>query len=503
MLASSLSALSRRTGPQSAWRHHRRQRQQHWFHRLAPHLSSSSSNNSNNNNDIDSGTDSANNDGPTKNNDAPVQTLTQSPIVQKLWRTRDEAKRRIAGDDLNLALGDAGEYSEVSLAAAEVLRDAAGDKLGKAYIPPAGPDAGKTPSESEVGIAYPFSTDQFLLETYRNPWGEMRFGKILEDLDALAGNIAFNHVEGNPLIVTAGVDRIRVRRRPDIGADQYLSGRVTWVGSSSMEIRMKISECDDGGQEWLEAYFTFVTLDPETKRAIRISPLLPETDEQRAHFELGAVKAQAKKERRKTMKLQLGRPLSEQSLKIDARAASLLEEAGPLLRMPSLADPDTVLMDQTAQSNAMVAQPQARNLHDRIFGGFLMRRAFELAFATAYMFGGDKPRFLEVDDISFDKPVDVGDLLVFKSHVLYTLPTGGNLGTYVDEHDGMPLVNVEVECWVTSPELKKAEVSNHFYFTFALPNKTSCRRVLPANIDQARRQALRISADETQSELRP
>lgn len=46
--------------------------------------------------------------------------------------------------------------------------------------------------------------------------------------------------------------------------------------------------------------------------------------------------------------------------------------------------------------------------------GFLMRRSFELAFATAYLFGGDKPRFLEVDDISFDKPVDVGDLLVFK-----------------------------------------------------------------------------------------
>ena len=43
-----------------------------------------------------------------------------------------------------------------------------------------------------------------------------------------------------------------------------------------------------------------------------------------------------------------------------------------------------------------------------------MRRSFELAFATAYLFGGDKPRFLEVDDISFDKPVDVGDLLVFK-----------------------------------------------------------------------------------------
>jgi hypothetical protein len=75
----------------------------------------------------------------------------------------------------------------------------------------------------------------------------------LEDLDALAGNIAFNHIvlEGNdllPLIVTAGVDRIRVRQRPNIDTDQYLSGKVTWVGSSSMEIRMRIA---DGGSEWL------------------------------------------------------------------------------------------------------------------------------------------------------------------------------------------------------------------------------------------------------------
>lgn len=315
-----------------------------------------------------------------------------------------------------------GDYS-LALQAAKVLSDdsaASGSGSGSEESSPSsssssrGPKTesrGKHPRESEVGIPYLFSKDQFLLETYRNPWGEMRFGKILEDLDALAGNIAFNHVvlEGNdllPLIVTAGVDRIRVRRRPNIDTDQYLSGKVTWVGSSSMEIRMRIADGGGGGggSEWLEAYFTFVTLHPETKKAISIPPLIPETDEERAHFELGAVKAQARKEARRN-KVELGRPLSEQSLKIDARAKRLLEEAGPLLQMPSLADPNTMLISQTLQSNAMVAQPQARNLHDRIFGGFLMRRAFELAFATAYLFGGDKPRFLEVDDISFDKVI--------------------------------------------------------------------------------------------------
>lgn len=185
------------------------------------------------------------------------------------------------------------------------------------------------------------------------------------------------------MIVTAGVDRIRIRQRPKIGVDQYLSGKVTWVGSSSMEIRMVISESEDGTNEWLESYFTFVTLDSVTKTSIKICPLLPQNDEERVHFELGAVKAQAKKVARRN-KIQVGRPLSEESLAIDVRAAELLDAAGPLLRMPTLADPGTILMDATAHSNAMVAQPQSRNLHDRIFGGFLMRRAYELAFSTAY-----------------------------------------------------------------------------------------------------------------------
>lgn len=109
--------------------------------------------------------------------------------------------------------------------------------------------------------------------------------------------------------------------------------------------------------------------------------------------------------------------------------------------------------------------------------------------------------FLEVDDISFDKPVDVGDLLVLKSRVMYSLPDGGNLGSYVLKHDGLPLVNVEVEAWVTVPETMRAEVSNHFYFTFALPNKHTCKMVLPSNIDQARRQAQRLIADEIQASL--
>ena len=54
--------------------------------------------------------------------------------------------------------------------------------------------------------------------------GTMRFGKVLEDLDALAGNIAFHHVVGGEdvMLVTAAVDRIALRDIPQLDKDQRL-----------------------------------------------------------------------------------------------------------------------------------------------------------------------------------------------------------------------------------------------------------------------------------------
>jgi len=421
---------------------------------------------------------------PPKELSIPMQGKFKNPIVAKLWTARQEAKA-IMG-----LTASSSHVTDVSKAAAAELREG---KDNEGDIVP----SGKSPEESAQAISYPFSSDEFLQETYRNPWGQMRFGKVLEDLDAMAGNIAFHHVYGTPLIVTAGVDRIRLRRRPLIETDQCLSGKVTWVGNSSMEIRMQCVE-EGSDEEWLEAYFTFVTLDPDTKKPVAMPALLPQTQEERAHFELGALKAHAKKARRRN-KLTVGEQLTEASLQVDRQAGALLVEAGPLLRMPSLADPNSILMSSTHMQNAMIAQPQALNLHNRIFGGFLMRRAFELAFATAYVFGGAKPKFLEVDDISFESPVDVGDLLVFNSRVLYTMPNGGFLGDYVEDHVNCPLITVEVEAWVTEPEKAYAKISNHFYFTFCLPEGTPCRKVLPANIDEARRMATRMAADMEQA----
>lgn len=67
-----------------------------------------------------------------------------------------------------------------------------------------------------------------------------RYGKILEDLDAMAGAISYKHcddgkTDSTPLtIVTASVDRIDFLKPWGI-KDLRLSGHVTFVGYSSME----------------------------------------------------------------------------------------------------------------------------------------------------------------------------------------------------------------------------------------------------------------------------
>ena len=99
----------------------------------------------------------------------------------------------------------------------------------------------KPPSATRTTVRYNFSTDPSLADTYRNPWGFVRHGLLLEDLDALAGNTAAVHcsdgdstTEG-PMLVTASVDNVRMQNRLDMDKDLTLTGSVAWVGTCTFE----------------------------------------------------------------------------------------------------------------------------------------------------------------------------------------------------------------------------------------------------------------------------
>ena len=74
-------------------------------------------------------------------------------------------------------------------------------------------------------------------------------------------------------------------------------------------------------------------------------------------------------------------------------------------------------MEDAKLKNLVICQPEHRNRFNKIFGGFIMRQAFELGWANAYVFAKERPFIVYMDDISFEAPVEVGSLLYFNSQV--------------------------------------------------------------------------------------
>ncbi|KAG8481357.1 hypothetical protein CXB51_026275 [Gossypium anomalum] len=367
----------------------------------------------------------------------------------------------------------------------------------------------KTPSMSRTSIAYKFSSDYILREQYKNPWDEMRMGKLLEDLDALAGTISYKHCRNDDgatrpiLLVTASVDKMVLKKPIRVDFDLKISGAVTWVGRSSMEIQMEVTQStpdspDPSDSVALVANFTFVARDSKTGKSAPLNQILPETEHEKLLWKEAEERNKMRKQKRVAEKKDVDN-------RDEDRLNALLAEGRVFCDMPALADRDSILIRDTRHENSLMCQPQQRNIHGRIFGGFLMRKASELAFSNAYAFAGAAPCFMEVDHVDFFKPVDVGNFLRFKSCVLYTEL----------ENPMKPLINVEVVAHVTRPELRCSEVSTRNYIRTkelriqqillhiycppeAMKEGLKIRNVVPATEEEARRVLERMDAERSQ-----
>uniref|UniRef100_A0A8C5KBR6 HotDog ACOT-type domain-containing protein n=3 Tax=Jaculus jaculus TaxID=51337 RepID=A0A8C5KBR6_JACJA len=117
---------------------------------------------------------------------------------------------------------------------------------------------------------------------------------------------------------------------------------------------------------------------------------------------------------------------------------------------------NAVWMENTKLKSLEICHPQERNIFNRIFGGFLMRKAYELGWATACSFGGSRPFLVTVDDIMFQKPVEVGSLLYLSSQVCFTQKN---------------YIQVRVHSEVASLQNKEHMTTNVFHFTFMSENE--------------------------------
>lgn len=309
----------------------------------------------------------------------------------------------------------------------------------------------RSPTDSFSYVILPFKSDHWSLDPYINAYGRLRIGQIFQDLDSLAGVIAYKHCSpAQPVIVTASVDRIYMRKRLDSISEcnVSLSGHITWTGRSSMEITIKaathqedlsvdsILQPDDVKEEnvFLTANFTFVARDPVTKKSFAINKLVPETEAEKADFER-AEKYNLRKRLEATKTSLINRtPTDEESDLIhnmwvrqrqDPNKASQFSDIRSAKElMPGTSSDHQVsvsLMQETHIASTGMMQPQYRNRHSyMIFGGYLLRQTFELAYTCAAAFSHSIPRFVSLDSTTFRNPVPVGSVLYLNAVVVYT-----------------------------------------------------------------------------------
>ncbi|KAI4110874.1 MAG: hypothetical protein LQ345_006911 [Seirophora villosa] len=286
----------------------------------------------------------------------------------------------------------------------------------------------KRMADSYHRVVIPLAQDPWLLDNYLNANGHIRLGTIFMDLDALSGVIAYKHTGESVTTVTAAVDRITINHPLKELCDLELSGQVTFAtGRSSMEISIQVAKAPkEAGAPvhpedvLMTCAFTMVSLDPSTKRPVAICPVKVESEEEKRLFALGEKNYNTKKDRAKTG-LRKQTPNDEESDLIHAMWLRQLEYHDP--NNPLRKPPNTHYMSSTTLHSSQIMQPQYRNRHNfMIFGGYLLKTSFELAFCCAAAFSHSRPTFLSLDPSTFENPVPVGSVLYLKATVAYTEP---------------------------------------------------------------------------------
>ena len=150
----------------------------------------------------------------------------------------------------------------------------------------------KAPKDSAVIMT------ELVLPNDTNTFGNLMGGRLMYWMDIAAALSAMKHC--NAPVVTASVDNISFEAPIRLGNVVHIEAKVSRAFNSSMEVHMKVWG-EDPLHEFKyksnEAYYTFVSLDPNGKPK-KVPELITETEEEKKLFD-GAL-------RRRQIRLILG-----------------------------------------------------------------------------------------------------------------------------------------------------------------------------------------------------
>lgn len=302
------------------------------------------------------------------------------------------------------------------------------------------------PIDTSLERTLPFGSDPKLRRRFKildkNIPGNIRWGRLLEKLDKMAEDVALKYVqqfEPEGRVVTAAIDDIALHVPGDINEDAYLRARINYVGTSSMEVGIRVDQDKDAEQSLAACYFTMVARKGHGDEAesLPIPSLDYESEiEQRRH--------KAAIARRKDYRNQMD-ALEEPPSKEEFHHLQELHYT------QQNDDFDGLRAGDLVRSNWERMYPEQENVPQKIFGGYVIRRAFELALMHAEELAPDRPVFVRVNRINFLQPIRIGDKLDFTSRIVYT---------------GNTSMTVEIDIERTSVDEVTHALSNTCVFTF-------------------------------------
>jgi len=270
------------------------------------------------------------------------------------------------------------------------------------------------PAETTRELLLRLSTDPALARRFlvlRQPLaGNLRFGVLLEELDRLAARVAIDYVQlSHPggTVVTAAVDEIRVRGVADATRDLACRARINRVGRTSMEVGIRVGLDDVRSPPYATCFLSMVARSGggPGARPVELSPLqLADGLARRREAE-----AQARLQTWRARAAAAAEPPSREEGQ--ALAALHLARAAPGF--------DGHLAGRLVLENWERTYPEQENPSQVIFGGYIMRRAYELASIAAEQLAPHRPLIAAVNRVNFLLPVQIGDKLRFRSAVAY------------------------------------------------------------------------------------
>ena len=137
-----------------------------------------------------------------------------------------------------------------------------------------------------------------IMNKHINSYGRLFGGMLMQWIDEMAGIVAHRH--SGTIVTTACVDNLNFKEAVYLGDTLVLIGKVTHVGTTSMEDRIDTYVEDSEGKRKVvnRAYEVMVALDRDNNK-VEVPGLIVETESEKAEWEGGEKRYALRKQRHK------------------------------------------------------------------------------------------------------------------------------------------------------------------------------------------------------------